>query len=67
MESCKIPDADDEFGNAPIFNFNDDKLKFSTNNVSYTGERYGSVSGFLPKYLVSTKGILNWDTFCITY
>ena len=58
MESGKIPDADDEFGNAPIFNFNDDKLKFNTNDVSNANENYGSVSGFLPKYLyIRAKGI----------
>ncbi|MEN9551952.1 MAG: hypothetical protein RI935_329 [Candidatus Parcubacteria bacterium] len=50
MESGKTPDADGKFWNAPIFNFNDDKLKFNTNDVSNANENYGSVSGFLPKY-----------------
>ena len=30
MESGKTPDADGVFSKAPIFNFNDDKLKFDT-------------------------------------
>jgi hypothetical protein len=50
MESGKTPDADGKFWNAPIFNFNDDKLKFNTNDVSNANDNYGSVSGFLPKY-----------------
>ena len=56
MESGKTPDA--AFSKAPIFNFNDDKLKFDTNDVSNANDNYGSVSGFVPKYLIYTKGIL---------
>lgn len=66
-ESSKAPDADGKFSNAPYFNFNDDKVKFDTNDVSNANDNYGSASGFSPKYLVSTKGIPVWDTFCITY
>ena len=47
----KAPNADGDFSKSPIFNFNDDKLKFNTNDVSNANENYGSVSGFLPKYL----------------
>jgi len=57
MESGKTPDADGAFSKAPIFNFNDDKLKFDTNDVSNANDNYGTVSGFAPKYLISTKGI----------
>lgn len=57
-ESSKAPNADGDFSKSPIFNFNDDKLKFNTNDVSNANENYGSVSGFLPKYLyVRAKGI----------
>lgn len=58
MENGKTPDADGVFSKAPIFNFNDDKLKFDTNDVSNANDNYGSVSGFVPKYLIYTKGIL---------
>lgn len=58
MESGKTPDANGVFSKAPIFNFNDDKLKFDTNDVSNANDNYGSVSGFVPKYLIYAKGIL---------
>ena len=57
-ESSKTPDADGVFSKAPIFNFNDDKLKFDTNDVSNANDNYGSASAFAPKYLIYTKGIL---------
>jgi hypothetical protein len=57
-ESGKAPDADGKFSNAPYFNFNDDKVKFDTNDVSNANDNYGTASGFSPKYLdVSAKGI----------
>jgi len=40
------PEADGQFLNAPIFNFNDGKLKLDTNKVSNPNDNYGSVSGF---------------------
>ena len=40
--------ADDEFGRAPFFLFDDGKLKFNTNHVSNAFGNYGSVSGSLP-------------------
>lgn len=43
------PGADDRFWNAPVFFFNGDRLRFSTDDVSRANERYGSVSGFLPQ------------------
>ena len=58
MESSKTPDADGVFSKAPIFNFNDDKLKFDTNDVSNANDNYGSASAFVPKYPIYTKGIL---------
>ena len=64
MESSKTPDADGVFSKAPIFNFNDDKLKFDTNDVSNANDNYGSASAFVPKYPIYTKGIPNKDTFC---
>jgi len=45
------PNADGDFDNAPIFNFNDDNVKFNTNWVSNANENYGSTSGFVPKSL----------------
>jgi len=54
-ESNNSPDADGQFNNAPIFNFNDDKVKFNTNFVSNANDNYGSVSGFVPKFLLITK------------
>ena len=57
-ESSKAPNADGDFSKSPIFNSNDDKLKFDASVVSNANENYGSVSGFLPKYLyVRAKGI----------
>jgi len=50
MSEFKITDAD-EFLRAPIFNFNDDRLKFDTDRVDNANENYGSASGFLPKSL----------------
>jgi hypothetical protein len=46
------PESDVRFDNAPYFNFNDSDVKFDTNWVSRTHGRYGSASGFLPKYLL---------------
>ncbi len=53
----KAPVADGDFSGSPLFNFNDDKLKFNTNNVSNANDNYGSVSAFVPKYQLSAKGI----------
>ena len=43
------PDGDDKFVNAPIFNWNDDKLYFNTNWTNNANKQYGSASGFLPQ------------------
>lgn len=67
MESGKTPDADGVFSKAPIFNFNDDKLKFDTNDVSNANDNYGTVSGFVPKYLIYTKGILLRIPFALSF
>lgn len=48
------PDADGQFDNAPYFNFNDGKVKFSTNWFDNPNSNYGSVSAFLPKSLLIT-------------
>jgi len=47
----QYPDADGQFNNAPIFNFNDGEVKFNTNWASNANDNYGSASGFLPKSL----------------
>lgn len=39
------------FSGAPLFDFSDDKLKFSTNDVSSAYDFYGSASGFVPQPL----------------
>lgn len=52
----KNPEADGRFLNAPIFNFNDGKLKFDTNDVDNANDNYGSASGFSPKSSLYTKG-----------
>jgi len=51
MDEGNNPDADDDFYNAPYFNFNDDKVKFDTNRIDNTNDNYGSVSAFLPEFL----------------
>ena len=45
------PDADGDFNKAPYFNFNDDKVKFDTNDVDNANDNYGSMSGLLAKSL----------------
>lgn len=59
MDKNKSYEADGVFDNAPIFNFNDDKVKFNTNKVDNANENYGSASGFLdvplPKSLLNLK------------
>ena len=53
MDKGKFSDAgDDVFDHAPYFNFNDDKVKFDTNDVSNANDNYGSASGFAPKSLL---------------
>jgi hypothetical protein len=44
--------------NAPIWNFNDDKLKFNTNKVDNYYEYYGSSSAFLPVYQFSQESFV---------
>lgn len=51
MGKGNIPDADGDFSNAPIFNFNDGKVKFNANWFDNANDKYGSVSGFVPKSL----------------
>lgn len=48
----KIPDADGQFVNAPIFNWNDGELHFNNNWTNNANKQYGSASGFLPKSLL---------------
>jgi len=52
MGEDNTPDADGDFSNAPILNFNDDRLKFDTNWFDNANDNYGSVSAFLPKSLL---------------
>ena len=58
----KAPEADGQFVNAPYFNFNDDKLKFDTNDVDDANSNYGSASALLPVCHVSQKES-NADSF----
>ena len=56
--------ADGQFDNAPYFNFNDDKVKFDTNDVDNANDNYGSAS--VSKSLLDTmprKGAL---CYCFT-
>ena len=52
MDKGNHPDGDGVFSNAPIFNFNDDKVKFDANDCGNYNENYGSASGFLAKSLL---------------
>ena len=66
MGEGNIPDADGDFSNAPIFNFNDGKVKFDTNWFDNANGNYGSASAFVPKSLqYSAKGIQK-DTFLLS-
>jgi len=56
MDGDNIPDADGDFSNAPIFNFNDGKVKFNANWYNNANENYGSASAFLSKSLPTKKG-----------
>jgi len=59
MDEGNYPDYDVRIDNAPIFNFNDGKVKFNTNWIDNANDNYGSVSGFIPKSLLNPrKGIL---------
>lgn len=53
MGGSIFPDADGVFSKAPIFNFNDGRVKFNANSVANPNENYGSASAFLPKPLLS--------------
>ena len=55
MDEDNYPDADDRFDHAPIFNFNDGKVKFDTNWYDNANDNYGSVSVFVPKFLPKQK------------
>lgn len=65
MDTSNYPDADGDFSNAPIFNFNDGQVKFDDNWVDNANANYGSASAFVPKSLQIRKGVLT-DTFCVT-
>ena len=43
------PEADGDFSNAPIFNFDDDRVKFNANWFDNANDNYGSASAFLSK------------------
>lgn len=51
MDTSNFPDADGDFSNAPIFNFNDGQVKFDDNWVDNANANYGSASAFVPKSL----------------
>lgn len=66
MDKDNSPDADVRFDHAPIFNFNDGKVKFDTNWFDNANGNYGSASAFVPKSLqYSAKGIQK-DTFLLS-
>jgi len=58
MDKSKSYEADGVFDNAPIFNFNDGKVKFDTNKVDNANDNYGSASGFLN--VLFPKSLLIW-------
>ena len=47
-EGSRAPKPDAAFSNAPYWNFNDDKLKFNSNDVDNPNPNYGSASAALP-------------------
>jgi hypothetical protein len=49
MDRDNSPEADGDFSNAPIFNFDDDRVKFNANWFDNANDNYGSASAFLPK------------------
>lgn len=51
MDGDNYPDADGDFSNAPIFNFDDDRVKFDANWCDNANRNYGSASAFLSKSL----------------
>ena len=53
----KFSDGDGDFSKSPYLNFNDDKLKFDTNDVSNANDNYGSASAFLPKFFLIYQNI----------
>ena len=57
MDRDKTPDSDVRFDHAPYFNFNDGKVKFDTNWLDNANDNYGSASGFVPKSLLTKKGV----------
>jgi len=56
--SSESDEGDDVFKQAPNWNFNDDKVKFDTNDVSDTNDNYGSSSAFLTKSLLKKDVLL---------
>ena len=58
-------DADGDFSNAPIFDFNDGKVKFNANWYDNANENYGSASAFVSKSLSARKGIRKTDTLSL--
>ena len=66
MDGGNNPDADGDFSNAPIFNFNDGKVKFNANWYDNANENYGSASAFVSKSLSTRKGIRKTGTLSLT-
>lgn len=64
-ERKQIPEANGQATHAPYFNFNDDKLKFDTNDVDNPNDNYGSASGFhrSPKSLLFLGKASAWRFF----
>ena len=55
MDKSIYWNADGSFENAPNLNFNDEQVKFDTNDMSDTNDNYGSSSAFLPKSLLAKR------------
>jgi hypothetical protein len=56
MDKDNSPDADGDFSNAPNFNWNDDKVKFSFNWTNNANDNFGTVSGFVSKSFFTSTG-----------
>lgn len=65
MGKDNYPNGDGKFSNAPYLNFNDDKVKFDTNDVSNANDNYGTASGFFPKSLFWINGVMRRHLFFI--
>jgi len=59
----KLTEADGQADKAPYLNFNDDKVKFNTNNRDNANENYGMLSCWLPPKCLLKKEVLKTPSF----